>query len=373
LNYFDDDFLQEKSLKMVLISQRHLVRCIKTNFEEFQLFFMHRINQRFLISTSFILGSISGILMTFLMLKISRYDELLQQTTHPVIVTVRDVSENVVDLYDEVRVLCWVLTQPINHKTKAQAVKDTWGKRCNKLVFISTELDENLDILLVNMTEDRRYLWDKTKQGLQHIYKNYGSDYDWYLKADDDTWIFMENLRYFLYSYSPEYPIYFGCKLKRYVEQGYMSGSGYVLSKEAVKRFNEQALADDYKCWNGTEGNEDVEVGKCLANVGVLAGDSRDDLNRHRFNPFPPDGMLRNLFGVSWLDNATFYDIKMVKLFYFIVVLYVYFFHILETLGVKFRNHIINVFLSFPDQKSGFLFRSPWVILVFVFFLSPLH
>ena len=37
--------------------------------------------------------------------------------------------------------------------------------------------------------------------------------------------------------------------------------TGYVLSKEALKRFVEQALPDTSKC--KTEGPEDVEIGKC--------------------------------------------------------------------------------------------------------------
>lgn len=46
--------------------------------------------------------------------------------------TVRDL------LHKEVRVLCWVMTNPANHKIKAIHVKNTWGERCNKLLFMST-------------------------------------------------------------------------------------------------------------------------------------------------------------------------------------------------------------------------------------------
>lgn len=42
-------------------------------------------------------------------------------------------------LAKDIRILCWVLTQPNNHKVKAIHVKKTWGQRCTKLLFMSTE------------------------------------------------------------------------------------------------------------------------------------------------------------------------------------------------------------------------------------------
>lgn len=90
-------------------------------------------------------------------------------------------------LYRKTRVLCLVLTMPSNHATKAQMVKQTWGSRCNKLVFMSSQDDAQLGAVNLNVTETRANLYNKVRAGLAYAYEHYGEDYDWFLKADDDT------------------------------------------------------------------------------------------------------------------------------------------------------------------------------------------
>ena len=51
----------------------------------------------------------------------------------------RGNSKGALELASQVRILCWIMTQPENHYKKAIHVKRTWGKRCNKLIFISSE------------------------------------------------------------------------------------------------------------------------------------------------------------------------------------------------------------------------------------------
>ncbi|KAL1137736.1 hypothetical protein AAG570_009432 [Ranatra chinensis] len=197
------------------------------------------------------------------------------------------------ELAERVRVLCWIMTSPANHQKKARHVKETWGRRCNILVFMSSANDTSLPSVSLPVAEGRNNLWAKTKEAFKYVYNNYMDQIDWVMKADDDTYVIVENLRYMLADYNTSEPVYFGCRFRPYVKQGYMSGgAGYVLSKEALKRFVEDALPDEKNCRSDAGGAEDVEMGKCLEAVGVQAMDTRDSLGRGRFFPFVPEHHL---------------------------------------------------------------------------------
>lgn len=216
------------------------------------------------------------------------------------------------DLSKNVRVLCWIMTTPSNHKKKAIHVKATWGKRCNILLFMSSIHDESLPSVPLPVNEGRENLWAKTKEAFKYIYRNYYEDADWFLKADDDTYVIVENLRFMLSNYSSSDPIYFGCRFKPFAKQGYMSGgAGYVLSKKALTLFIEEGLPDPKACKQGNDGAEDAEMGKCLENIGVKAMDDRDSMNRKRFFPFIAEQHLPlkpNL--PAWYLNYIYYKGK---------------------------------------------------------------
>ncbi|CAH0398492.1 unnamed protein product [Chilo suppressalis] len=206
----------------------------------------------------------------------------------------KDENRTIADeLYKRVRILCWVMTHPKNHKAKAAYIKATWGKRCNVLLFMSTSKDPNLPTVELPVSEGRDHLWAKTKEAFRYVYERHRRDADWFLKADDDTYVIVENLRYMLADYDTLDPLYFGCRYKKFVKQGFMSGgAGYVISKEALTRFVQTGLSSPKLCSDDDRGAEDLEFGQCLQNLGVLAVDSRDEAGRGRFFPFLPENHL---------------------------------------------------------------------------------
>ncbi|XP_065350314.1 glycoprotein-N-acetylgalactosamine 3-beta-galactosyltransferase 1-like isoform X2 [Cloeon dipterum] len=197
----------------------------------------------------------------------------------------------------EGRLLCWVMTGPGNHAKKAMHVKATWGRRCDILLFMSSK-----NAVALPVPEGRNNLWAKTKEAFKFVYQHYLDEAEWFMKADDDTYVVVENLRHMLSSHKPDEPLFFGCRMKQFVRQGFMSGgAGYVLSRGALKKFVLEGLPYKDKCRPDNGGAEDVEMGKCLEKVNVTVVDSRDSQGRGRFFPFTPDSFI--LRGKSPRDN----------------------------------------------------------------------
>ncbi|KAI1886129.1 hypothetical protein AGOR_G00210830 [Albula goreensis] len=216
------------------------------------------------------------------------------------------IVETTRDRLAKVRILCWIMTAPVNLERKTLHVRATWAKRCDKVLFMSSE-ETDFPTVGLNVTEGRDQLYWKTIRAFQYIHKNHLTDADWFLKADDDTYVVVENLRYFLSKHDPERPIYFGRRFRPFVKQGYMSGgAGYVLSKEALRRFVEGFRVG--KCTH-TSSIEDMALGKCMEILKVEAGDSRDKNNRETFHPFPPQKHLVRAPGSkrSWYWGYGYY------------------------------------------------------------------
>lgn len=210
----------------------------------------------------------------------------------------------------DIRVLCWVMTSAANLYTKAIHVRETWGKRCNTVLFVSDKEDKNfptVPLMLRNVGYD--HLTAKTMKAFDYIFQHYYDAADWFLKADDDTYVIVENLRYLLSTHNTTKPVYFGHHFKSIVRQGYFSGgAGYVVSREALRRF---AMRSDDQC-NSDLGAEDVKFGECMEKLGVEPVDSRDILGRSRFHCFDPGSHIHGAYP-DWYYTYDKYGAKRVS------------------------------------------------------------
>ena len=181
------------------------------------------------------------------------------------------------------RILCWIMTSPAYLSDRAKSVKDTWGKRCDILLFMSTKEDPSFPAIGLNVEEGYKKLWYKTRAAFDYIYQHHLNDAEWFVKADDDTYMVIENLRHILSKLNTSEPHYIGRHFTSF--GGYNGGgSGYVFSRETLRRFKkalgEASCPQHHKY-------EDVAVGVCLRAQGIRPVSTRDSSDKETFIPIP--------------------------------------------------------------------------------------
>lgn len=143
------------------------------------------------------------------------------------------------------RVLCWILSNPATQAIKGVAVAQTWGRKCSRLLFASAAATvPGLDYLLLKLDgpESRNLLWDKAQLVWMHLYREELESYEWFIKADDDSYIIFDHLLAFLRGYNPKEPHYLG---RRYWLGGdpnmifVAGGTGEILSQGALCRLGQ--------------------------------------------------------------------------------------------------------------------------------------
>jgi len=175
--------------------------------------------------------------------------------------------------------LCFILSTPSNHQTRATAVNRTWGPRCDVFNIISSREESDLPIVRVDAWDTYWTLWEKVRETWKYLYSRNRHQIDWYMKADDNTYVIVENARELIKKYDPDKPYYIGARHHSHMA----GGPGYILSREALRRF---VLLGPKICshnWGYVFGAEDAEMGSCLQRLGAILVDTRDGQHRGRF------------------------------------------------------------------------------------------
>ena len=146
-----------------------------------------------------------------------------------------DDNRTAQQLYNRVRILCYVPVADSGLRDKALHVYRTWGRHCNKLVFFAEHepsgenAELGLPVVGLGIPDTGNYdLTNKMFASMQYLYEHHLNDYDWFMKADTDTYVVAENLRYLLSDYKPSQPMYFGHHFK-------VSGIGLSMGKHMVE------------------------------------------------------------------------------------------------------------------------------------------
>ena len=255
------------------------------------------------------------------------------------------------------RIFCMVLAI---HKEREQmlGILRTWGKQCDRVMFFADFDDASIGALHVRAEHEGSAdsLINKMSRGVRIVATLFGSHYDWFVKADTDSFFIIENLRHFLlqrYDSEDEIalrPHYLGERFNKDGNPGqaFNPGAGYVLNRVAlqllacsfarpkddrctvtgihaqgsvVMRHSSKHLARpfcikgppayDCMCEPDKKGNhEDFMTAICLKHWGVLPDDTRDEQGRDYFYAYfdaptayvrsPPNNSESWFYKYSW-------------------------------------------------------------------------
>lgn len=157
--------------------------------------------------------------------------------------------------------------------TRAVAVNKTWGAKAPKLVFFSSKGEQDWSLPVVGLpgVDDTISSQKKVFRMLKYMYDHYIDKFDWFMRADDDLYVRVEHLMYFLSKLNPNKELYIGQPMSRKPEEFEllphehycMGGPGVIFSRTLLLKLAphlEDCLNNVVALWD-----EDLEVGRCIS------------------------------------------------------------------------------------------------------------
>ena len=222
---------------------------------------------------------------------------------------IQKIRQNVESSYHnnkDVKLFCAVYTYSggINN---TNAIRDTWGKRCDGLLFASDH-SSDIDGHMHLPGDSRNYgfnynsMYQRVRAMKAYIYDNFLNEYDFFHFCGDDTFMIVENMKEFLASdkvmewdNTQDKQVIAGDWLHWEAPYGkfppsgtfYLNGApGYTLSRKALKMYVEGPME---ACeWKNT-GMEDLAFSECLRSQNYTEENTFintiDDVGAHRYHP----------------------------------------------------------------------------------------
>jgi len=168
-----------------------------------------------------------------------------------------------------------------------------------------------------NHTVHVRNIWEKVHRMWTAIYStSLLLEFEWFLKADDDTFVSTTNLLGFLQYYDPTVPHYLGHSIRSRWERDnviFNSGTCYVLSRASLQRVGRYLAhlptvdpPPGFEiCVDRAGAGEDPATASCLLGVGIRPGNTLDHELRERFLSFRDTDHVRMEREDTWYWKYT--------------------------------------------------------------------
>lgn len=225
--------------------------------------------------------------------------KFFKEEKHEIKADNKKISENLITkARQDVQILCIIMTSESTFSKRIPTMWEYWVKKCDKAVFAcncknvtkTLKLEKNNatvqnlvdNIMQLEVVEHYDQLDVKSLEIVKTTYQKYGNLFNWFILVDDDTFVFVENLKIFASRLNPNESVTYGYNLREQVD--YHSGGGGVLfTKTSLKKIHDKIVAGECKR-NPKNKYGDIAIGECGFKAGVKLGNSLDEFGRERFH-----------------------------------------------------------------------------------------
>ncbi|KAL7063628.1 hypothetical protein AAHC03_0919 [Spirometra sp. Aus1] len=185
----------------------------------------------------------------------------------------------------KIRLFAFISTTSKYAKKRAAYIKATWARRIEGFLFLSNQDDPSIPAIKTVSNDQMQF---QVIDGLLFSYRYNLSDFDYFIKTEDDAYIIPENLRFLLRGFDPSDRIMVGHTPQPNDVQTNMSDHvDYVLSRGALSAVA-QGVQNNVPDCRVSNLREDLAMAKCAQAVGVRSIRSVDEQGKQCFHSVAP-------------------------------------------------------------------------------------
>jgi hypothetical protein len=197
-----------------------------------------------------------------------------------------DISIDPENIPKSFQIFCFVLSENNHHLTSSRAIIYSWGKRCDRFYFITRQQNTSVDLMTLERFEKTVNITSTTiTQHTLNVLRYLESEllfssYQWFLRATDDSFVIIPNLRRLIIRLQTEVsdsPIAYVGDVERMHEKYSIRTSGSVMlfNRKTLSRFVSSYI-EKRRC--SLSMIYDHELVACMKQIGVNVNPIDDNL-----------------------------------------------------------------------------------------------
>ncbi|KAM3186276.1 hypothetical protein ACTXT7_004673 [Hymenolepis weldensis] len=153
--------------------------------------------------------------------------------------------------------------------------------------------------------------WAYTRSAITYIHENHGQNFTFFMKAQDNNYVIVENLRELLRTIDPEKPLLIGRQMQAKDGSTYLlEEAGYVISRAGLGKLA-AAIKNDIEACKTSDSHTEQVISKCVKAAGLELMHAVDEKKLEFFHPFSPRDFFDKFVKEKYTNQTVYHPSQM--------------------------------------------------------------